>query len=953
MNIEFVKKWLDSLGFVFKNGTQNSFSKFFKTYEIAVTLDSERIEKSIIDYKTKIKLHRNTTTNFSQSENLVILECVCRLLEKGYSPNSIELEKSWNLGHTGKGFVDILVKNAEGNSLFIIECKNWGASFNKEKNKMFRDGGQLLSYFRQDRKAKALCLYASKLAGDKIVYTNEIIDTSSLNGENDIEIFNSWDKTFNKKGIFENSINCYEFKNIGLTYGDLDDLEFADGQTIFHQFAEILRRHIVSDKSNAFNKILNLFICKIQDEDTKSIDLNIDLDFQFKVNDNFESLFDRLNNLFKKGLSNYINIIVPYVSSAEFEAVIEHTQNAELRKTFYKLRYYRSYQEFAFKDVYDEDTFIDNAEIVKEVVKLLQKFKIKYSKEHQYLGDFFELLLNTGFKQESGQFFTPIPLTRFVCKSLPIKQIIDKKIESDIDFLPYVLDYASGSGHFITEIMDEIDIYVNQIKDADIKAGRNAINNFNSQSKNLKWAKNYVYAIEKDYRLVKISKVSSFLNGDGDANVICADGLAPFDNDKYKGKLYKKEKGKENNVFDIIVANPPYSVSGFKNTVKNGKDTFELFNSLTDKSSEIECLFLERTKQLMKDGAVAGIVLPISILTNGGIYEKAREFILDNFYTKAIVSTGSGAFMATGTKTIILFLEKRQHSELIQIKHIVNRFFTNFNDVIYGGVHNAFSTYVRNVYEDLTFEDYVSILQNKSTKNEQENVLTKEYNSLSYNEIIELEKQKLIYFFTTYSQKVVLADSGEKNIEKEFYGYEFSNRRGSEGIYIYKDEEGNLNSKLYNPEFEGLEDPNKLNSYILRNYKKDSRIEQKIAEIQISDDHPLKEHIHYVRLSQLMSFDLKKFDKSLNLNKRDNVKIESKWKLVKLGEVCEDIISGSTPSKRIREYWNSKDINWATIKDFTSLYIENTMQHISRKGLEKVRIVPVNSNYLLSKFSKK
>lgn len=111
--------------------------------------------------------------------------------------------------------------------------------------------------------------------------------------------------------------------------------------------------------------------------------------------------------------------------------------------------------------------------------------------------------------------------------------------------MPYVLDYASGSGRFITEIMDEIDIYVNQIKDADIKAGRNAINNFNNQSKNLKWAKNYVYAIEKDYRLVKISKVSSFLNGDGNANVICANGLAPFDNDKYKGKLYKKEKGEK------------------------------------------------------------------------------------------------------------------------------------------------------------------------------------------------------------------------------------------------------------------------------------------------------------------------------------------------------------------------------------------------------------------------
>lgn len=95
MNIEFVKKWLDSLGFVLKNGIQNSFAKFFKTYDITVTLDSERIEKSIIDYKTEIKLHRNTTANFSQSENLVILECVCRLLEKGYNPNSIELEKRW------------------------------------------------------------------------------------------------------------------------------------------------------------------------------------------------------------------------------------------------------------------------------------------------------------------------------------------------------------------------------------------------------------------------------------------------------------------------------------------------------------------------------------------------------------------------------------------------------------------------------------------------------------------------------------------------------------------------------------------------------------------------------------------------------------------------------------------------------------------------------------------
>ena len=320
--------------------------------------------------------------------------------------------------------------------------------------------------------------------------------------------------------------------------------------------------------------------------------------------------------------------------------------------------------------MYNKETFEDNAEVAKEVVKLLQKFKIKYSKKHQHLGDFFELLLNTGFKQESGQYFTPIPLTRFICKSLPIKEIIDNKNNNkEINFLPYVIDYASGSGHFITEMMDEIDYYVKNTKDEDIKGWRKAISEFNSIKNSIKWASQYVYAIEKDYRLVKISKVSSFLNGDGDANVMSVDGLASFQNDKYKGVLHKNTVGQENNVFDILIANPPYSVSGFKNplikehgNIANLEKHFELAKYLTDKSSEIECLFVERAKQLLKENSVAGIILPISILTNGGIYERTREIILEYFNIKAIVSLGNNAFMATGTKTIILFLEKKKSS---------------------------------------------------------------------------------------------------------------------------------------------------------------------------------------------------------------------------------------------------------------------------------------------------
>jgi type I restriction enzyme M protein len=885
VNQKDILLWLSKLEFNIQSGKKECYSKIVYGYELSVDLKTSKI-----NYGKDIIIHRTTTSNLSQDENLVVLECVCRLLEKGYSPKDIELEKSWNLGHKGKGFLDVLVKDKQSNSLFMIECKTWGAEFNKEKNKMFKDGGQLLSYFRQDKKPKALCLYASSIKGDKIHYTNEIIDTEGLSGENETEIFDSWSKSFLPKGIFEKHVSPYEFKTIGLSYDDLEDLEKSDGKTIFNQFAEILRRHVVSDKTNAFNKIFNLFICKIKDEDQRYNKSNEELLFQYKRGENYEQLIDKLKELYKVGLKDYINIIVPYINKEDLQrggALTEEQIN--------EILYYRESQEFSFKDVYNKETFEDNAEIVKEVVELLQKYKIKYAGKQQHLGDFFELLLNTGIKQESGQFFTPIPIARFICKSLPIEQIIERKNNNkELYFLPYVMDYASGSGHFITEMMDEIDGYVKSFDENDIKGGRKAQEEFRKNKDYIAWAKEYIYAIEKDYRLVKISKIASFLNGDGDANVMSGDGLAPFVSDKYTGILKTSEDKKENTNFDVIVANPPYSVSGFKkNFLKeydklklNPEKYFELYNNLTDQSSEIECLFIERTKQLLKEGGVAGVILPISILTNGGIYEKTREIIFKNFTFKAIVSLGSNAFMATGTKTIIAFLQKRNHNDYKNIEKEVDKFLEGgFVDVAVGGIKDAFSTYVRNVYE-MDFETYKQILAGQSTSHE----LSKEYKDLDQKQIKELEKQKLIYFILTYPQKIVLGDSGEKDIEKEFYGFEFSNRRGHEGIHIYKDEEGYLQSKLYNEN--DLTDAEKLNTYILKSFTSDAKLENEIADIQTSDPtgdgsqtHPLKDHIHYLRLSNLMTFDLKRFDKSVNLNKRNNLKIDSKWGLVELSEI--------------------------------------------------------------------
>lgn len=126
-------------------------------------------------------------------------------------------------------------------------------------------------------------------------------------------------------------------------------------------------------------------------------------------------------------------------------------------------------REFSFIEILNRNDYIKNANILIEVVKILEEYKIKYFSRQQFLGDFFENLLNKGFKQESGQFFTPIPLTIFILRSLPLDLIIKNKIKNKNQYiLPYIIDYACGSGHFLTESILEVEKKFSVIKDSEL-----------------------------------------------------------------------------------------------------------------------------------------------------------------------------------------------------------------------------------------------------------------------------------------------------------------------------------------------------------------------------------------------------------------------------------------------------------------------------------------------------
>lgn len=670
----------------------------------------------------------------------------------------------------------------------------------------------------------------------------------------------------------------------------MKEIKAEDSSFIFNRFLEILRHNVVSDKGNAFNKIFTLFLCKVYDETTTGE--GEELKFQWlEGRDNHVDFQLRLTDLYSKGMKKFLDRTVSDFNNEDFDkrcANLTPETKQYLLKEVNKLRLEKN-NEFAIKEVYDNASFEENAKVVKDVVELIQGYRIRYNKRQQYLSDFFELLLTTGLKQEAGQYFTPVPIAQFIIKSLPLDSIMAKKLSrKDGEILPYMIDYAAGSGHFITEFMHEIQDIINACDTSKyIEETRKHLINW--QNCHFDWATDYVYGVEKDYRLVKVGKVGCYLHGDGLANVILSDGLANFCNNKeYKGKLRKQTNDgqKDNQQFDIVLSNPPYSVSSFRQTTRDyyTEQDFELYNSLTDNSSEIECLFVERTKQLLKDGGVAGVILPSSILSNSGIYTKAREIILQYFDIVAIAELGSNTFMATNTNTVVLFLRRRDNYFAANTKCAVDTYFRTLNDVTINGIESPAAKYVAHVWEGLEYADYVTLLQKSPNDKVKAHEIYAEYkkkisaknDAKLYESILNIEAEKLLYFILVYPQKVVIVKSGEKDVEKRFLGYEFSNRRGNEGIHaIQKGKNIDECTKLFDAN--NYDNPEKASSYVYRAFKGDYT--SPIAE-------GMQSHISCVSLIDMLTFDRPFFEKGINLNSKKKVIFNSSYALKPLDKLA-------------------------------------------------------------------
>lgn len=911
---------LSSLGFTENNGI---FTKHFAGFDCDLKADFKN-KKLIYPTEKGLEVNDGTTSNFEHNENFVVFECVTRLLEKGYRPEHIELEPRWSLGHGGKsGKADICVKNKDGSEyLCIIECKTFGEEFKKETQNMKEDGGQLFSYWQQARATKWLVLYASDFSknitrtiatvncSDDANFVELAKDDKTLKLYKDAatakDLFEVWKETYEQKFlgdiIFDDETVPYDIGVLPLKKKRLVD--FSRDDKIVNQFEEILRHNNVSDKENAFNRLIALFIAKLYDEKTKTDESEVE--FQYKAGtDTYQKMQDRLQKLHHFGMKEFMKEDVFYVADDYVEKVISRSLQenrpeleAELNETITKLKFYTN-NDFSFKDVHNKTLFYQNGKILVEMVELFQKYRIIDSKQPQLLGDMFEQLLNKGFKQNEGQFFTPVPICTFIWKCLPLESVVVDKERLETHY-PKIIDYACGAGHFLTEGFREINEIVSALHLPEQKG----------------WERDAIFGIEKDYRLARVSKISLFMHGADNGNIVFGDGL---DNQDNEGIVV------QNGMFDILVANPPYSVSAFKNHLELKHNSLKLLDYISKDGKEIETLFVERIGQLLRPNGIAAVILPSSILTNSSLsYIKAREEILKNFEIRAIVQFGSKTFGATGTNTVVLYLKKYNEPPVKSacVRDIVSAVFENKNlalendkkifasycaqievpqneylDFLKDADENAdFEKYKSHAYFDLYVKDFEQSAEAKKLSGEK---LFKTF----YSYVLQTEKDKLYYFALAANQKTLVVSSPQENAAQEkFLGYTWSNRKGDEGIKIKSENPDESCGLLYNTRDEEHSIARYVKDAFLGIYRSNAVVEP--AETAIT------KYITVNNLCDMIDFSRATFDKAIKTSGKltiDNGELKSKFPLVKLGEIAE-IIRGVTFDKQFQTNERTKNI---------------------------------------------
>ncbi|MFZ2193150.1 MAG: type I restriction-modification system subunit M [Candidatus Moraniibacteriota bacterium] len=278
--------------------------------------------------------------------------------------------------------------------------------------------------------------------------------------------------------------------------------------------------------------------------------------------------------------------------------------------------------------IFDDLNFADSDRFPNDVIQKLINHFSHYNFGDTYvnsdiLGDAYEYLIKqfaADAGKKGGEFYTPREVERVIVQIL-------KPHEKD-----HIYDPTCGSGGFLLEAYH----YVKE------KYGDKAIR------------KLYLYGQELNIGTYAIAKINMFLHG--------LDGADIRREDTLKEPLFKDELGNLK-TFDIVVANPPYSIKEW------AFETFEAdkygrrngFDMPPTRNADY-AFILHMIASLNQNGR-AGIVLPHGVLFRGGTEGKIRKQIIERDLLEAVVALPVKLFYGTGIPACILILNKNKLKE--------------------------------------------------------------------------------------------------------------------------------------------------------------------------------------------------------------------------------------------------------------------------------------------------
>lgn len=268
--------------------------------------------------------------------------------------------------------------------------------------------------------------------------------------------------------------------------------------------------------------------------------------------------------------------------------------------------------------IFDDLDFANKDRFPNETLQRLINHFSQYNFGSNYissdlLGDAYEYLIKqfaADAGKKGGEFYTPREVERIIIGIL-------KPHEKD-----HIYDPTVGSGGFLLEAYD----YLKQ------KSGEKV-------AKTL-----YLYGQELNLSTFAIAKINMFLHGLDSADIRRGDTLA-------NPQFLNPQGGLQ--TFDIVVANPPYSIKDWEfESFKTKFGRLDGYDAPPDKNADY-AFVLHIIKSLNANGR-AGIVLPHGVLFRGGSEGRIREQLLKNDLIESVIALPAKLFYGTGIPAAIL-----------------------------------------------------------------------------------------------------------------------------------------------------------------------------------------------------------------------------------------------------------------------------------------------------------